>query len=92
MTESEFREWDWPPYSERHGAGRRGYRSGPDRSQPVLDLHIQVTRGAAGDRKRSLRDRIMAGYVRVMIGAAKIIVGALCGLVVALAIATIIRL
>ena len=83
---TEFREWDWPSYPERHGASRRGYRSGPDRSQPVLDLH------AAGDRKRSLRDRIMAGYLRVMVAAAKIIVGAVCGLVVALAIAVALRL
>jgi hypothetical protein len=82
---TEFREWDWPPYPERHRAGRRA-------SQPVLDLHVQVTRGAAGDRKRSLRDRIMAGYLRVMVAAAKIIVGAVGGLVVALAIWFIVTL
>jgi hypothetical protein len=45
---TEFREWDWPPYPERHGARRRRRTS-----QPVLDL--QVTRGA-GSRKRSLYD------------------------------------
>jgi hypothetical protein len=67
---TEFREWDWPPYSERHGARRHGYRSGPDRSQPVLDLHVQVA--AAGDRKRSLYDRILAGYL----GALRIVAGA----------------
>jgi hypothetical protein len=60
---TEFREWDWPPYSERHSARRRGYRSEPDRSQPVLDLHI--TRGAAGYRKRSLYDRFLAAYLRL---------------------------
>ena len=85
---TEFREWDWPPYPERHPAGRRT-------SQPVLDLHIRVTRAPPSDRKRSLRDRILAGYVRVMVGAAKIIIGTVGGLIVALAIwfvVTVIRL
>jgi hypothetical protein len=76
---TEFREWDWPPYPERHGAGRRT-------SQPVLDLHIQVKQGAAGNRNCSLHERILAGYVRVMVGAAKIIIGAVGGLIVAVAI------
>jgi hypothetical protein len=94
MTESEFREWDWPPYPERHGASRRGYRSGPDRSQPVLDLHVQVTRGAAGYRKRSLYDRFLSAYARVIIGALRIVVGAALGVAVVLAawfVVTVIR-
>jgi hypothetical protein len=79
---TEFREWDWPPYPERHGARRRT-------SQPVLDLNIQVTRGA-GSRKRSLYDRILTGYL----GALRIVAGAVAGAIIAVAIwaiATIIR-
>jgi hypothetical protein len=62
----------------------------------VLDLDIQVTRGAAGDRspRKRARDRFLSAYARAMVGAAKITIGAACGVVIAVAIwaiATIIR-
>jgi hypothetical protein len=80
---SEWREWDFPPYSERHGARRRD-RSGPDRSQPILDLQLQV-RGARGDRparRRTLRYHILAE----LLAALRIGIGAVCGLILAGAI------
>jgi hypothetical protein len=86
---SEFREWDWPPYPERHGARRRTRTS-----QPVLDLNIQVTGGDRPPPRRALRYRYMAGLARVVVGVVKIGLGAAVGVAVVLAIwfgATVIR-
>jgi len=61
---SEWKEWDFPPHRQavscQHGTETASRRT----RQPVLDLHVQVTRGAAGDRKRSLYDRFLAAYLR----------------------------
>jgi hypothetical protein len=73
---TEFREWDWPPYPERHRAGRRADR-------PTLDLNIQVTQASARYR-RPLRDRFRAGLARVAVGLVKIGLGAALGVAVVL--------
>jgi hypothetical protein len=72
---TEFREWDRPPYPERHVA-------------PVsrCSIYTSKSRAAPAARSAPLRDRFLAGYVRVMVGATKIIVGAARGLIVALVI------
>ena len=86
---SEWREWDWPPYPERHRASRRT-------TQPILDLHINV-RGARSEYRprRTLYDRFLAGYLRLLIAAARIGIGAALGVAVVVAIwfvVTVIRL